>query len=77
MTLHSDKTLLTKFLKKLKVSVQLHFDLSKLDTLENAYAKAIRADSLVYSAFVQERSSPAKNHNFLTFPPSANGSPRA
>eukprot|EP00961_Rhodomonas_salina_P118865 1599777-Rhodomonas_salina.1 len=46
MTLHSDKTLLTKFLKKLKVSVQLHFDSTKLDTLENAYAEAISADSL-------------------------------
>ena len=78
MTLHSDKTLRTKFLKKLKASVQLHFDRSKLDTLENAYAEAIRADSLVYSASVQERSSPAKNPNFRTFnSPSAGGSPRA
>eukprot|EP00961_Rhodomonas_salina_P002482 34634-Rhodomonas_salina.1 len=70
MTLHSDKTLHTKFLKKLKMSVQLHFDSSKLDTLENACAEAIRADFLVCRLLPESHgcSTPNRVHHQVAMP---------
>ena len=74
MTLHSDKTLRTRFVKRLKATTQLHFDRTKLDTLENAYAEAIRADTLVYSAMQQDKPS-APRSPFRTPAASRAGTP--
>eukprot|EP00961_Rhodomonas_salina_P255121 3448018-Rhodomonas_salina.1 len=50
LQLHSDKTLLHKFLLKLQQTVQLHFNSSKLSSVEDAYAEAVQADKLVFAA---------------------------
>ena len=75
MTLHNEKTLRTSFLKKLKPTVQLHFDCSKLTSLEDAYAEAIRADALVYNSQLQEKAASAPRTPFRTPNPSRASTP--
>eukprot|EP00961_Rhodomonas_salina_P037155 499509-Rhodomonas_salina.2 len=67
--LHNDHQLKVMFVRKLKPAVQLHFDRSKLISLEEAIAEAVRADKLVYASAQAE--SPAKQFKPFSSPPSS------